>query len=136
MERRLQIGSNQPAEPSELAGFSGKRNFVATCQPMFPDVFQTDRLVLNYITASDAEPIFNGYAQDAAVTRFLTWCPHRSLDDAVAYVQRCIGAASSQTYVLMGETMKSSLARLTSDKLVRMDLVSVMCWLGQSGDRG
>jgi ribosomal-protein-alanine N-acetyltransferase len=75
---------------------------MATPQFMFPDGFQTERLTLRPITADDAQPIFNGYAQDPNVTRFLTWRPHRSLDDTNAYVQRCMGAASSRTYVLMG----------------------------------
>jgi RimJ/RimL family protein N-acetyltransferase len=69
---------------------------------MFPDGFQIGRLTLRPIAAGDAEPIFDGYAQDPEVTRFLTWRPHRSLDDAVTYVRRCMSAVSTRTYVLIG----------------------------------
>ena len=74
---------------------------MATSHPMFPDGFQTDRLVLRPIAAGDAQPIFDGYAQDPDVTRFLTWRPHRSLEDTKAYIQHCTRAASSRTYVLI-----------------------------------
>ena len=69
---------------------------------MFPSHFQTDRLTLRPIAPNDAQPIFDGYAQDPEVTRFLTWRPHCALDDAMAYVQRCMAATTSRTYVLTG----------------------------------
>ena len=71
-------------------------------RPMFPDGFKTGRLTLRPITRSDARPIFDAYAQDSEVTRFLTWRPHRRLDGVVAYVQRCMDAVSSRTYVVIG----------------------------------
>jgi len=44
---------------------------------MFPDGFRTARLALRPIAPQDAGPIFDTYAQDPEVTRFLTWRPHR-----------------------------------------------------------
>ena len=69
---------------------------------MLPDMFHTARLILRPIAADDAGPIFDSYAQDPTVTRFLIWRPHRSLGDTEAYVARCIASPSdvSQTYVL------------------------------------
>jgi ribosomal-protein-alanine N-acetyltransferase len=75
---------------------------MAASQRMFPDGFQTSRLTLRPIAAGDVGPIFDRYAQDSAVTRFLTWQPHRNLNDTTTYVQRCMGAVSSRTYVLVG----------------------------------
>lgn len=71
---------------------------------MFPQVFRTARLTLRPITLEDVGPIFNGYAQDREVTRFLTWRPHQSRDDTVAYITRCMAAPAhlSRTYVLIG----------------------------------
>jgi ribosomal-protein-alanine N-acetyltransferase len=71
---------------------------------MFPDVFRTARLTLRPIALEDASPIFDGYAQDRKVTRFLIWRPHRNRDDTVAYITGCMAAPShlSRTYVLLG----------------------------------
>lgn len=68
---------------------------------MFPSAFQTARLVLRPINPADAGPIFDNYAQDPEVTRFLTWRPQKSVADVEAYIARCIENPSSRTYVLL-----------------------------------
>jgi [ribosomal protein S5]-alanine N-acetyltransferase len=68
---------------------------------MFPNGFQTARLVLRPIAAGDAPAIFDGYAQDPEVTRFLTWRPHRVIAETDAYVAHCLSASVARTYVLM-----------------------------------
>jgi ribosomal-protein-alanine N-acetyltransferase len=69
---------------------------------MFPDEFRTARLRLRPIVPGDAGAIFAGYAQDAEVTRFLVWGPHRTVAETAAYIARCCSAApdQSRTYVL------------------------------------
>ena len=47
----------------------------------WPNTVETERLVLRVPVASDAEAIFDGYARDPEVVRYLTWRPHRSLTD-------------------------------------------------------
>jgi [ribosomal protein S5]-alanine N-acetyltransferase len=76
---------------------------------MFPDRFQTARLILRPISPADAAPIFDTYAQDPDVTRFLTWRPHRTLAETEAYVARCLATPShlSRTYVLVGRQDKA-----------------------------
>jgi [ribosomal protein S5]-alanine N-acetyltransferase len=71
---------------------------------MFPDAFRTTRLVLRPIAPEDAGPIFDAYAQDAEVTRFLTWRPHRSRGDTETYIAHCAAtpADAARTYVLIG----------------------------------
>ena len=69
---------------------------------MFPDALHTTRLTARPITPADAEPIFDGYAKDPEVTRYLTWTPHCSLADTEAYIARCIAAQTSRTFVLAG----------------------------------
>lgn len=71
---------------------------------MFPETFRTARLVLRPIAPEDAGPIFDGYAQDAEVTRFLTWRPHRNRAETEAYVAHCLAtpADAARTYVLVG----------------------------------
>jgi len=55
----------------------------------WPDRFQTQRLVLRRTTAADAPAIFEGYAQDPEVTRYLVWRPHDTIDDTRAYLAKC-----------------------------------------------
>jgi [ribosomal protein S5]-alanine N-acetyltransferase len=68
---------------------------------MFPYIFHTPRLLLRPIAPADAKPIFDGYAQDHEVTRYLTWRPHKQFSEAEAYVARCMAASSARTYVLI-----------------------------------
>jgi RimJ/RimL family protein N-acetyltransferase len=70
---------------------------------MLPDNFRTARLVLRPIAPDDAAAIFDAYAQDAAVTRFVIWRPHRSRSDTEAYVAQCIATPPnvSRTYVIL-----------------------------------
>jgi RimJ/RimL family protein N-acetyltransferase len=71
---------------------------------MLPDGFQTARLIARPIAPDDSGPIFDTWAQDAEVTRFLTWRPHRSRADTDAYIERCLAMppAAGRVYVLTG----------------------------------
>ncbi|HKO07662.1 MAG TPA: GNAT family N-acetyltransferase [Alphaproteobacteria bacterium] len=71
---------------------------------MLPDAFRTARLTLRPIALEDAAPIFDGYAQDGEVTRFLSWRPHKSREETVAYVTGRMAAPAERlrTYVLLG----------------------------------
>ena len=80
---------------------------------MFPERLLTRRLHLRPIAPRDAQPIFDGYAQDPQVTRFLTWRPHTALSQTQAYVGDCMAATSSRTYVMTeraGERVIGALA--------------------------
>ena len=46
-----------------------------------PATFDTSRLTLTQPGIGDAQAIFDRYASDAEVTRFLAWPRHQSLDD-------------------------------------------------------
>jgi [ribosomal protein S5]-alanine N-acetyltransferase len=56
---------------------------------MFPDRLMTAHLLLRPITWADGPAIFDSYAQDPVVTRFLVWKPHASVDDTYTYIARC-----------------------------------------------
>jgi len=43
-------------------------------------------------TLQDAEAIFSGYAQDAEVTRYLTWQPHKDIEKTKAFLRSSIAA--------------------------------------------
>ena len=41
---------------------------------------ETDRLVLRRFTVNDAENMFNNWANDSEVTKYLSWKPHGKID--------------------------------------------------------
>jgi [ribosomal protein S5]-alanine N-acetyltransferase len=47
---------------------------------------ETARLVLTRPTVADAQAIFERYASDPAVTRYLAWPTHRSVDDTRLFI--------------------------------------------------
>jgi len=49
-----------------------------------PPTFTTNRLHLRLPRRNDAPVMFAAYAQDAEVTRYLTWRPHKSVDESYA----------------------------------------------------
>jgi len=57
-----------------------------------PEQFETDRLLLRKPRLEDAHAIFQGWAQDQEVTRYLTWCPHERIEQTQEFVQSCIRA--------------------------------------------
>ena len=52
----------------------------------WPSTIETERLVLRQPTASDAPAIFDSYARDPEVVRYLTWRPHGSIADTHAFI--------------------------------------------------
>jgi len=54
-----------------------------------PIKLETERLLLRPAQEVDAAPIFERYAQDPEVTRFLIWKPHRSVTQTHEFIQRC-----------------------------------------------
>jgi ribosomal-protein-alanine N-acetyltransferase len=68
-----------------------------------PEIIETRRLRLRLPVIADANAIFEQYAQDPAVTRFLTWRPHKHIDETYEYLRRCIAGwdnASAFAWVL------------------------------------
>jgi [ribosomal protein S5]-alanine N-acetyltransferase len=58
----------------------------------FPNQIETERLRLRPPQLTDAETIFNSYAQDLEVTRYLRWSPHKNISETVGYLQRTMEA--------------------------------------------
>jgi ribosomal-protein-alanine N-acetyltransferase len=52
-----------------------------------PEQFYTQRYLLRRVTADDARSIFESYANDPEVTRFLGWKPHSSETDTAAFLE-------------------------------------------------
>ncbi len=71
---------------------------------MLPDTFRTTRLLLRPVAVGDAEAIFDTYAQDEEVARYVIWRPHRNREETQAYIERCVATPSTveRTYMLVG----------------------------------
>ena len=57
-----------------------------------PERIETERLVIRMPDPSDAQSIFGGYAQDAEVTRYLIWRPHRDVHETERFIAGCAAA--------------------------------------------
>ncbi len=77
--RRRIIPETTPSFPPEIA--------VLNTVP--PERIETSRLIVRRNVEGDAEAIFHEYAQDAEVTRYLIWSPHRDVAETRAFMQRC-----------------------------------------------
>ncbi len=54
---------------------------------MFATTLTTNRLTLRPLQISDAESIFDRYASDPEVTRFLSWPTHTSLEETRSFLE-------------------------------------------------
>lgn len=52
-----------------------------------PSTLETDRLILRRPRMEDAEAIFERYASDADVTRYVGWPRHREMDDTRCFLK-------------------------------------------------
>jgi RimJ/RimL family protein N-acetyltransferase len=57
-----------------------------------PELIETERLVLRIPSLADAEAIFNSYAQDENVLRYLIWLPHKDIHETEAFLADCVVA--------------------------------------------
>ena len=80
----------------------------------WPIRIETERLVLRLPVASDAEAIFGGYAQDAAVVRYLTWRPHRAVADTLEFLTHLRLGRESGAELTWGLTLRGD------DRLIGM----------------
>ncbi len=56
----------------------------------------------------DAIVIFNGWAQDQEVTRYLTWRPHQKIEQTQEFIQSCIAAWKGETHFPYMITLKEA----------------------------
>jgi len=54
------------------------------------ETIQTERLILRKPRIEDASAIFNGYAQDPDVTRYMTWKPHKKIQETEQFLSACM----------------------------------------------
>jgi RimJ/RimL family protein N-acetyltransferase len=62
-----------------------------------PNEIETERLLLRRPRFDDAAEVFAKYAQDAEVTRYLSWHPHASLDETRTFVEIAVEAWTTRS---------------------------------------
>jgi RimJ/RimL family protein N-acetyltransferase len=55
-----------------------------------PEIIETPRLSLRPPLVADAETIFTSYAQDVEVAKYLTWRPHKDIEETRDFMRRCV----------------------------------------------
>jgi [ribosomal protein S5]-alanine N-acetyltransferase len=55
-----------------------------------PERFETERLILRKPRMDDAPAIFTAYAQDLEVTYYMTWRPHKNIEETYGIVDRML----------------------------------------------
>jgi len=60
-----------------------------------PHRLDTERLILRPASVDDAPAIFEAYARDPEVTRYLIWRPHETIDDTRTFLRSCEAAWES-----------------------------------------
>ena len=61
-----------------------------------PDEIRTARILLRKPSVGEAPLMFSAYAQDPAVTRYLTWRPHADIAETRAVIDRFLAAWEKQ----------------------------------------
>jgi ribosomal-protein-alanine N-acetyltransferase len=64
--------------------------FIIISKAMPVPEIRTDRLTLRPPIPADAAAIFERYAQDSLVTRYLIWSPHESVSETEEFIRACI----------------------------------------------
>ena len=84
-----------------VAGFRPRhlnRCALSVCDSMKPpEHIETERLVLRVPSVADAEAIFNSYAQNVEVTRYLVWRPHKHIQETEDFLANCAAAWKKDT---------------------------------------
>lgn len=69
---------------------------------------ETERLVLRRLTEADAEAMFNNWANDPEVTKYLTWPTHRNVDMSRGYLAWCAKECEKNETYQWGIVLKES----------------------------
>ena len=69
---------------------------------------ETERLRLRRVTVDDAQAMFDNWASDPEVTRYLTWKPHRGVEETREILQAWAGRYEKQDFYLWGIALRET----------------------------
>ena len=91
---------------------------------------ETQRLLLRPFTLADAEAMHSNWASDSAVTRFLTWPPHPSIEESRRIIRMWIESCEKPDGYQWAIELKSLGEAIGSINVVRMNEAFDECELG------
>lgn len=86
-----------------MDGVAGVLDAMTAASLTPPPRITTARLVLRPAQPADAEALFSAYTADPEVARFMTWRPHRTVEETRTYLRACAdqwAAGTGFTYLL------------------------------------
>ncbi|MGK7947414.1 MAG: GNAT family N-acetyltransferase [Xenococcaceae cyanobacterium] len=83
-----------------------------------PQIVETSRLKLRFPTIEDAPSIFEQYAQDKQVTKYMTWQPHHNIETTQQFLQQSIEDLTAKNYYLWVILSMSGQLRNIADKVL------------------
>lgn len=69
---------------------------------------ETERLILRKFTENDAEAVFENWASDDEVTKFLTWPTHRSVEGSKGFIDSCLDSYKNDDSYQWGIELKET----------------------------
>ena len=75
-----------------------------------PENFETERLILRKPCMEDAPAIFTSYAQDTEVTRYMTWSPHKNIEETYGIMRIMLKsweAGSAYSFAILPKNLNS-----------------------------
>lgn len=69
---------------------------------------ETKRLILRKFTLDDTEEMFNGWCDDPEVTKYMTWNPHRNIEETKTILASWINAYNDPDTIRYGICLKNS----------------------------
>jgi RimJ/RimL family protein N-acetyltransferase len=86
---RIKNSLEPPPAPPSLAATVAASPPASVAHREDPPIIESERLVLRRPTERDAPAVFDAYARDPAVSRYLTWTPHRGIEGTRGYLRQC-----------------------------------------------
>ena len=90
---------------------------------------ETDRLILRRFTREDAQAMFDHWASDSEVTKYLTWPTHENIDISAVVIQDWIAHYDEPNFYLWAIELKERKAPIGSisvvhqnDKVAKMEI--------------
>lgn len=95
---------------------------------IFP--IQTERLLLRRFHSNDAEMMYDNWATDERVTKFLTWTPYKKIDEVRDFISAMIESYKSSDFyhwviILDGQAVGSISVTSMDKKIIFVKLVIV-----------